>query len=70
MTTSAPVPPPRGAVGRVLLAGAFVLAVVAAGFWFRWLPVDEEMRPIVAGIVLLAAIADAVVALRFLGERD
>jgi hypothetical protein len=62
--------PPRGLLGRVLLAGAFIMAALAAGFWFRWLAVNESVRPIVAGVLLLASITDAVIALRFLGERD
>lgn len=46
------------------------MAGLAAAFWFRWLTIGEESRPVIAGVMLLAAIGDAMIALRFLGERD
>ena len=68
--TNPPGQPPRALVGRILLTGSFMLAAIAAAFWFRWLDVGEEQRPIFAGVLLVAAVADAFIAFRFLGEHE
>ena len=59
----------RALIGRVLLSSALIMAAVAAAFWFRWFPINEDARVIASGAILIAAIADAVIALRLLGER-
>lgn len=59
---------PRALVGRLLLSSAAVMLVLAAAFYVGWLEIDPSARPLVAGVLVLAAIADAVIGLRFLGE--
>jgi len=61
-------PRPRALVGRLLLSSSAVLAVLAAAFYVGWLGIEPSARPLVAGVLVLAAIADAVVGLRFLAE--
>jgi hypothetical protein len=57
-------------VGMAMLASAAVLFALAVLFWARFLPIDEDGRPIVAGVVLVAALADFVIGFRFLGSSD
>jgi hypothetical protein len=61
-------PPPRALVGRLLLSSAGVMLALAAAFYAGWLEIEPSARPLVAGVLVLAAIGDAVIALRFLGE--
>ena len=61
-------PRPRALVGRLLLSSAAVMIVLAVAFYVGWLEIDPSARPPVAGVLVLAAIADALVGLRFLGE--
>jgi len=61
-------PRPRALVGRLLLSSAAVMRVLAAAFYLGWLEIEPSARPLVAGVLALAAIADALVGLRFLGE--
>ncbi len=61
-------PRPRALVGRLLLSSAAVMIVLAVAFYVGWLELDPSARPLVAGVLVLAAIADALVGLRFLGE--
>jgi hypothetical protein len=61
-------PRPRALIGRLLLSSAAVMLVLAAAFYVGWLEIDPSARPLVAGVLVVAAIADAVIGLRFLGE--
>jgi hypothetical protein len=63
-----PTPRPRALIGRLLLSSAAVMLVLAAAFYVGWLEIDPSARPLVAGVLVVAAIADAVIGLRFLGE--
>ncbi len=61
-------PPPRALVGRLLLSSSAVLIALAAAFYAGSLEIEPSSRPLVAGVLVLAAVADAAVGLRFLGE--
>jgi hypothetical protein len=60
----------RPLVGRVVLGGAAIMAVLAILCWTRVLPVDEGARPMVALGLAIASAADAVVGLIFLKSRQ
>ncbi len=59
----------RGIVGKALMASAIVMVSVAAAAWLDWLPLNPTVRTYVALAFLVAGAVDAVLALRFLGER-
>jgi len=61
-------PRPRALVGRLLLSSAAVMLVLAVVFYAGWLEIDPSVRPLVAGVLVLAAIVDVVIGLRLLGE--
>jgi len=55
-------------VGKILILSAAIMVALAAAFWLGLFPVTAPARQIVAGALLLAAIADAFIGLRMLGE--
>ncbi len=61
-------PNPRTLVGRVLLAAALVMAALAVAIGTGWLTLQPGARGPVAGVLVLAGIADAIVGLKFLHE--
>jgi hypothetical protein len=63
-------PGARRGVGIALTASGVVLLVLAVLFWTRFLPVNEESRAILASAVFVAALADLVIGVRFLGSSD
>jgi len=61
----------RALVGRVLLGGAVVLAVLAALCWTGQLPVDPRARTVLAAAFGVSALADGVIGFVFLTKgRD
>ena len=68
--TSGTRPPARTLVGRALVSSALVLAGLAAAFWFGWLPVAAAVRPVVTGVLLLVAVCDGALGLRFMSETS
>jgi len=56
----------RGLVGRVLLGGAAVLAVLAALCWTGQLPVDPRARTVLSAALGVSALADGVIGFVFL----
>lgn len=62
-------PAPGARVGKILILSAAIMVALAAAFWLGLFPVTAPARQIVAGALLLAAIADAFMGLRMLGEN-
>jgi hypothetical protein len=58
----------RSLVGRLLVSLAIVMLVLAAAFYFEWVPIDPAAKTIVAAALVMAAAVDAALGLRFLGE--
>ncbi len=56
----------RALVGRILLAGALVLGVLAVLCWTGALPVDEGARAVLAMALGVSALADAAIGVFFL----
>ncbi|HXG55461.1 MAG TPA: hypothetical protein VNJ03_08805 [Vicinamibacterales bacterium] len=56
----------RALVGRILLAGAVVLGVLALLCWTGRLPVDERARGVLAMALGVSALADAAIGCIFL----
>jgi hypothetical protein len=61
---------PRALVGRALLASALVMAALAVAFGTGWLPVAPGARGPVIGVLVVAAVVDAVIGLKFLQESN
>jgi hypothetical protein len=61
---------PRTLIGRALLASALVMAALAVAFGTGWLPVAPGARLPAVGVLVLAAVVDAVIGLKFLQESD
>jgi hypothetical protein len=60
----------RALVGKLLLSSAVVMLGLALAFWFGVIPLGPGARPLVAGVLVVASVADALVGLRFLGESS
>jgi len=60
----------RALVGKLLLSSAVLMLALAVVFWFGVIPLAPGARPLVAGVLVVAAVADALVGLRFLGESS
>jgi hypothetical protein len=58
--------PPRAIVGRALLGSALVMIVLAALFGAGLIPLEPGARPLVAGVMALVAVADALIGFWFL----
>jgi len=56
----------RALVGRILLGGAVVLAVLAVLCWSGRLPVEPPARTVLAAALGVSAAADAVIGFVFL----
>jgi hypothetical protein len=61
---------PRTLIGRALLASSLVMAALAAAFGTGWLQVAPGARGLVVGVLVLAAVVDAVIGLKFLQESN
>jgi hypothetical protein len=61
-----PTAPNRRFIGLTLLASAGILLVIAALSYTGVLPVPDDTRGLLAAVTGLAAVADVVVATRFL----
>jgi hypothetical protein len=61
---------PRTLIGRALLASSLVMAALAVAFGTGWLEVAPGARAPVVGVLVLAAVVDAVVGLKFLQESN
>ena len=59
----------RGLVGRVLLIGAAVLAVIGLLCWTGTLPIDPGARRVMTLAFAIAAVADALIGVFFLTTR-
>ena len=59
----------RRAIGLVLLASAVAMAAGALASGLGVVPIDPSMRTPLAVALFVAAAVDAIVALRFFGER-
>lgn len=64
---SSDAPGTRKRVGRMLLSSAVVMLALAVAFLEGWIPLDPGARPVVTAILVVAALVDAAVGLRFLG---
>ena len=58
----------RALIGKVLVGGALVLLALSAGFWFDAIPAPGGARPLLAGVLLVVAVLDGLLGLRWLGE--
>ncbi|MEO5894281.1 MAG: hypothetical protein ABIS06_01095 [Vicinamibacterales bacterium] len=56
----------RALVGRILLGGAVVLALLAVLCWSGRLPVDPGARTVLAAALAASALADGIVGFIFL----
>lgn len=56
----------QGLVGRLLLASAGFIALVAVAFWSGVFPLDERVRPLLAAGAAVAATVDALLGAFFL----
>ena len=56
----------RALVGRILLAGAVVLALLAVLCWSGVLPVDPRARMVLASALGISALADGMIGFIFL----
>jgi len=61
---------PRALIGRALLASALVMAALAVAFGTGWLQVAPGARQLVVGVLVVAAVVDAVIGLKFLQESN
>ena len=53
-------------IGRLLLASAGFIALVAAAFWSGVFPLDDRVRPLLASGAAVAATVDALLGAFFL----
>jgi hypothetical protein len=58
----------RATLGRVLLASAALMLIVAGLCWFGTIAVPEDVRSLVSGACLVIGVGEGVLGLRLLGE--
>ncbi len=58
----------RALVGKILLVSALVMAAFSLAFWLEWIPVAGPVRGIAALALLIGALGDLAIGLRFVGE--
>lgn len=53
-------------IGRLLLASACVIGLLAVAFWTGVFPLDDNVRPVITAGAGVAALADALLGVFFL----
>jgi hypothetical protein len=51
-----------------MLASSVVMLVLAGLYWFRAIPLPDELLPVVPAVLFVAGLIDGVVGLRFIAE--
>jgi hypothetical protein len=60
--------PGRAVTGKIMLASSMVMLVLAALFWFRAIPVSDELMPVLPAVLFVVGLIDGTIGLRFLTE--
>jgi hypothetical protein len=58
----------RAVIGKAMLASSVVMLVLAGLYWFRVIPLADQLLPVVPAVLFVAGLIDGVVGLRYLAE--
>jgi hypothetical protein len=59
---------PKVLIGRAMLAVSIVMLVLAGLYFFRVIPLSDQLWPLVPAVIFVAGLMDGIIGLRYLNE--
>jgi hypothetical protein len=58
----------RALIGKAMLAVSMVMLLLAGLYFFRVIPLSDQLWPLVPGVFFVAGLIDGIIGLRYLNE--
>jgi hypothetical protein len=59
---------PKVLIGRAMLAVSIVMLLLAGLYFFRVIPLSDQLWPLVPAVIFVAGLMDGIIGLRYLNE--